>query len=360
MELIKLSELVDGADADCLAVLTERSVASKKDGSTYHRCRFRDKGLELEAVIWPNHAFANEVETWKIGEVYHLRARTRTDPKYGRKLEIHDIEPASISIPDAPRAEDFVESSRFSAHSLHERIDQLIARGITDPHLARLVAMLFERHGSVLDVMPAAQRMHHAYARGLLEHVWSMTRVAVYLGEHYARYYNDLRPPLNVSIVVTAAIVHDLGKLLELEQRPTGVAYSRAGILLGHIVIGRDMVRSVAREIEGFPEELLLQLEHAILAHHGKREFGSPVLPATIEALLVSYIDDLDAKMNAAARALLESRGEGDFTEKVYALDGRVLYRGGWVGPEPSGAEEEGSRGGGQAAEAVASSHDGG
>jgi 3'-5' exoribonuclease len=108
--------------------------------------------------------------------------------------------------------------------------------------------------------------------------------------------------------------------------------------LIGHILLGRDMVREAAARIDGFPRELLLNLEHAILAHHGKREFGSPVVPQTIEALLVSYIDDLDAKMNIMARERMNSRNDDEFTDRVYTLDNRRIYKG---IPEASSASDD-------------------
>ena len=144
--------------------------------------------------------------------------------------------------------------------------------------------------------------MHHSYTSGLLEHVWSMTRIAAFLAEHYAKYYDELDPPLNRDLIVAATVLHDIGKLRELEYHPVETRYTTEGTLIGHVLMGRDMVREAAARIDGFPEELLLCLEHAILAHHGKREFGAPVAPATLEALIVSFVDDLDAKVNMVAR----------------------------------------------------------
>ena len=127
---------------------------------------------------------------------------------------------------------------------------------------------------------------------------------------------------------MAAAILHDIGKLRELDYHPVEAKYTKEGQLIGHVMIGRDLVRDAARKIEGFPLETLLLLEHAILAHHGKREFGAPIVPLTLEALLVSYVDDLDAKMNIAARHRLLSSTDGEFTDKVYALDNRRFYKG--------------------------------
>ena len=172
------------------------------------------------------------------------------------------------------------------------------------------------------------KNFHHGYTAGLLEHVWSMTRTASFLADHYSRYYHNLNPPLNRGVVIAATVLHDIGKLRELAYHPVEAKYTKEGCLIGHVLIGRDMVRDQARKIEGFPEETLLVLEHAILAHHGRKEFGAPIVPQTLEALLVSFVDDLDAKMNVAARERLTSRTDGEFTDKVYSLDNRRLYKG--------------------------------
>jgi 3'-5' exoribonuclease len=176
--------------------------------------------------------------------------------------------------------------------------------------------------------MPAAQNLHHSHTAGLLEHVWSMTRIAGFLADHYAKYYSELDPPVNRSLIVAATILHDLGKLRELEYHPFEARYTKEGCLIGHVLMGRDMVREAAQKIDGFPQELLLLLEHAILAHHGKREFGAPVPPLTLEALIVSYIDELDAKVNMVARERIDSPIGDSFTERIYALENRRFYKG--------------------------------
>ena len=143
---------------------------------------------------------------------------------------------------------------------------------------------------------------------------------------------------MNKGVVIAAIVLHDIGKLRELAYHPVEAKYTKEGCLVGHVLMGRDMVREAARSIDGFPEETLLLLEHAILAHHGKREFGAPVLPQTLEAILVSFIDDLDAKMNIVARQRVLSATDDDFTDRVYALDNRRIYKG---IPEESGTEDD-------------------
>jgi 3'-5' exoribonuclease len=202
------------------------------------------------------------------------------------------------------------------------------ARNTRTPILARLVREILEEHADLFKKMPAAKQMHHGYSGGLVEHVWSVTRVCTLLIKHYAAYYDGLNPPLDREVIVAAAILHDIGKLRELEYHPVEAKYTKVGNLVGHIVLGRDMVRDKARDIGEFPEETLLLLEHAILAHHGKAEFGAPKLPQTIEAMIVHYADEIDAKINAVAAERMRSKTEDEFTTKIWGVDNRAFYKG--------------------------------
>jgi len=325
----KLSDVVDGQEAVCYAALVKKTRGVTKADKPFIKCLFRDKRVAYEAPLWHDNRFFPEADSWVEGLAYRLQVRASFNLRFGMQLEILGIRPAT----DDDEAEgydffDLVESSRYAPQklidSLHKRIDKFIV----DPHLKQLVLKILEDHDDLLRKMPAAQRMHHDYTGGLLEHVWSMSRVGEMLVEHYGGYYNDLNPPLDKGLVIAAIILHDIGKLQELKYHPVEARYTKEGSLVGHILMGRDLVRETARTIEGFPEETLLLLEHAILAHHGKREFGAPVLPQTFEALLVSFIDDLDAKMNVVARERLRSQTEDDFTDRVFALDNRRIYKG--------------------------------
>ena len=224
---------------------------------------------------------------------------------------------------------------------MFRKVVGFVEKCVDEPPLKQLVLTILNDHAELFKRMPAAQSFHHSFTAGLLEHVWSMTRVASFLADHYARYYFKLDPPLNKGVIVAATVLHDIGKLRELQYHPVEAKYTKEGCLIGHVLMGRDMVREAARKIEGFPEETLICLEHAILAHHGKREFGAPIVPQTIEALLVSYIDDLDAKMNIAARHRIDCGTDGEFTDKVYALDNRRFYKGVRSTPPPMPDELE-------------------
>jgi 3'-5' exoribonuclease len=327
--VIRLSDLVDGQEAVCYAALVRRTKGITKSNQPYMRCIFRDKRSTVEAPLWSDSRFLREAESWTEGTPYRLQVRGRFDIRYGMQVDLLGIRPATDE--DARDGFDFAdlfESSRYPADDLVKKLRDLIERCIDQPQLRQLVEDILEQHLALFKKMPAAQGIHHSYTGGLIEHVWSMTRIASFLAEHYARYYDQLNPPFNREVVIAATILHDIGKLRELEYHPVEAKYTKEGWLIGHILMGRDMIREAAARIEGFPPETLLLLEHAILAHHGRREFGSPVLPQTMEALLVSFIDELDAKMNSVARERMTSQTTDGFTDRIFALDNRRFYKG--------------------------------
>jgi 3'-5' exoribonuclease len=187
-----------------------------------------------------------------------------------------------------------------------------------EPPIQLLVLRLLAKYQEEIMAGPAARKYHHPYLGGLLEHTWSVAR--------HARQSLEVYADLNSDLVLAGAILHDLGKIKELAN-PQAPERTAPGQLLGHIVLGWEMVREEARALD-FPDpDLLLQLEHIVLSHHGALEFGSPVVPKTREALLVYFLDDLDAKMKMMAQHLQGDTGEGEFTGYLRVLQ-RELYKG--------------------------------
>lgn len=199
------------------------------------------------------------------------------------------------------------------------------------PPLKQLVLKVLDSYREDFLVCPAAFLYHHPYLGGLLEHTWFVAR--------HALASLNIYPDLNRDLVLAGAILHDLGKIKELVN-PTAPEFTVPGRLLGHIVLGWDMVRAAAQDLE-FPDPtLLVQLEHIILSHHGSMEFGSPIPPKTREALLVNFLDDLDAKLKMMSQHLESDTGEGDFTSYHRVLQ-RGLYKGGGANPDHREPEPE-------------------
>ncbi|MGE3818594.1 MAG: 3'-5' exoribonuclease YhaM family protein [Isosphaeraceae bacterium] len=328
--VVRLSDLEHGQEAICFAALVKKEAGTDRNDKPYVKCHFRDKRVVIVAPFWSGNAMREEAEAWTEGTAYRLHVRGNHQVRWGMQLDVLAARPATEELDEADGYHffDLVETSEQDPDVLFNTVRSLIDKEIDDPYVSRLVDEILTENAELFKKMPAARNFHHSYTGGLLEHVWSMTRLAVYLSKHYAKYYFRLDPPLNRSVVVAASILHDIGKLRELEYHPVEARYTKEGCLIGHVLMGRDLVRETALRIEGFPRETLLLLEHAILSHHGRRDYGAPVVPQTVEALLVSFIDDLDAKMNIAARVRLRSTTDEPFTDKVFAMENRRFYKG--------------------------------
>ena len=325
--IVKLSELVPGESGDLFALLAGKDRGTTRNGKPYYRLTFRDALRTVSAMVWNDSAFFDSCDSaWKKGEFFKIRGRySETD--YGPQIELDEVRLAT----DADAAEgfdphEFYVSTRFDSESMFRALVTLAEEQIADVALRRLVVGLLTDHEEDLLRLPAASRNHHAFSGGYLEHVLSVTRTAVYLADKYTEYYPRLE--LSKDLVVAGAILHDVGKLLELDPRPEGATYTPAGRLVGHILLGRDLVREKAREIEGFDAEVLLRLEHVIISHQALPEWGSPIAPSTPEALLVHYADDIDAKFHMMAMAFeAPAVGSDCFTGRDNPLR-RQLFRG--------------------------------
>jgi 3'-5' exoribonuclease len=328
-KLPHLHELQPGDLCECFAVLVSKDRASTRDGKPYFRVQFRDLQRTITAMIWEDGGFFDACETeWKAGQFYRLKGLYQEN-QYGSQMTleaVREIQPQDSR--DGFNPSLFYLQSRYDVEKLWEELLQIVESEIHDPELKTLVSQILQKYAREIKVYPAASRNHHAFQGGFLEHVLSVTRTAVFLAHKYELAYPHLVPPLSTELVVAGAILHDIGKLLELDGRPQGSAYTPTGKLIGHIVMGRDIVRDEAKEVPNLHAETLLRLEHIILSHQGIPEWGSPVMPMTPEALLVHYADDMDAKFEMIAEALKQSLESTDeFTDKNNPLR-RQFFRG--------------------------------
>jgi 3'-5' exoribonuclease len=254
---------------------------------------------------------------FEAGEFVKVKGRAN---RYGGHLQLI-VENIRRVHPDQDRQhgfreEDCIASAPRDLDEMWEELGALVAR-VRDPFARALLERVVSRHEAKLRVWPAAQLVHHAYRGGFLEHVLKIAEVGLAVAAAYGA---------NADLIVAGAILHDIGKLEELDY--DGVAaYSREGRLVGHIMLGVRMVREEAAGIPGFPPERLTEVEHLILSHHGAKNLGSPVEPMTVEAFIVSMADDLDATIHQVRQALEDESGEGEFTAYQPRL-GRVLWKG--------------------------------
>lgn len=327
MPIVALSEMVHGQEADLFALMTAKDELTTRDGKPYFKVGFRDANREVSFPIWDNSPWAAECRaSWAPGVFYKLRAVYR-ETNYGPQLDIRKIRETV----DADAADGFdpamcLPSTRFDPEAMFRELVEIAERHVGDAALRGLVLSILRANRERLLACPAARRHHHAFCGGLLEHTLSVARTAVFLADKYADYYPDIKPPLNKDLVVAGAILHDVGKVRELDWEPAGTSYTPLGELIGHILIGRDMVREAAAAAEIDPDTLL-RLEHLMISHQRLPEWGSPKPPMTPEALLVHYADDVDAKYHMMYAILRDDANPGPLTSNKNLLH-QKLYRG--------------------------------
>lgn len=326
MPIIPLCELADGQEADVFVQMTAKDEGLTRSGKPYLRVTFRDAAREVRSFLWRESACYEEARThWRKGEFFKVRGVFR-DTQYGPQLEVHRVR----LVEEKDREDGFDElhcqpSTAFDPQRLFAQLVATVKDEIQDPELRELTLGLVESNREALLTLPAAVRNHHNFAGGYLEHVVSVVRNARMLVDKYAADYGDLQPPLSRDLVIAGAALHDIGKLRELEMTDGAPAYTAPGELIGHVLMGRDMVREAASG-RALDPELLLRLEHIIVSHQRLPEWGSPKPPMTPEALLVHYADDLDAKFQMMYIALRDDPQAGAFTSNNNPLKQR-MYR---------------------------------
>ncbi len=328
-KICKLAELKAGQLADCFALLSAKDRATTRDGKPYYRVTFRDAARAAVAMVWSDSPWFEACQaSWRSGVCYKLRCRY-VESAYGPQLELEKVR----SVEDADRKDGFDEmalckSTRFDVSAMFTELSAIAQERIDPEPLRKLVVGILEGNADAIRLGSAARKNHHAYVGGFLEHVLSVTRNAVFLADKYANDYPNMRPPLAKGLVIAGAILHDIGKLVELDRGPEGPRRTPEGELIGHILLGRDMVREQAKKLPDLDRETLLRLEHIIVSHQNLPEWGSPVEPRTPEALLVYFADDVDAKFHMLAAALeADAAGESEFTPRDNPLR-RSVFRG--------------------------------
>lgn len=327
--VVRLSELTPGQIADFFALLAERTKGATRDGKPFYSCRFRDPRRSVTFMVWSDAPWYEPCEReWCEGQFYKIRAVYGEHERYGPQIDIQNLRPVT----EADRAEGFnpdeyVERSRFDTEAMFAELKGLAETHIADVPLRRLVLTLLERHAEAFKRVPATLGKFYPFAGGLLEHTLAVTRSCLQLVEAYVVHYVELCPPLNKELVVAGAILHDIGRVVELGDPALPGQPSIPGRLLGHLFLGRDLVRDTARELGDVDPPLLQLLEHIVISHLNLPEWGSPRLPLIPECLIVHHADDLDAKLEMYARCLSRDQSPGPFTARDPVLN-RQLFKG--------------------------------
>jgi 3'-5' exoribonuclease len=299
--------------SDTFLVL-DKNMAFSQKGAPYLSLRLRDRTGDIEGRIWDRAVELDRL--FRKGDVVLIQSRAASY-KNIIQLSIVDIRKAEDEGMDL---QEYALSSRFDIEEMYSGVMTFIGE-IKNPHLKRLMESFFEDSSIVAGFKqaPAAKGFHHVYIGGLLEHTLSVLRLLDRVAGHYSM--------LNRDLLIAGGILHDIGKIRELTFKPL-IEYSDTGRLIGHIVLGVEMLDARIARMDEFPEQLALELRHIILSHHGVLEYGSPKRPKTMEALVIHYIDDMDAKVNAF-QGFIENADddESDWTP-FHRLFDRFIYKG--------------------------------
>ena len=296
---------------------TEKSVRTGRGGD-YLALTLADATGEVVGRVFEN--LDRLRDEFEAGEF--VKAQGRVNPFNGRLQFVVEnirrvmIGPGSQDRRDGFREELILPSAPRPVEEMWTELQQVVA-AVASPPLKALLTSIVSTHEPALRLWPAARAVHHAYRGGFLEHVLAMAEAGRMLAVLYGA---------NADLVVAGAILHDIGKLREL-QYDTTTTYTREGNLVGHITLGAMMVQEACAAIPGFPDALRAEVLHLIVSHHGERSLGSPIEPLSIEAFILSAVDDLDARVNQVRRAVAADESAGEFTAYQPRL-GRVLWKG--------------------------------
>ena len=326
-------------------LLTSISVRDGKSGKQYLALTLTDKTGQFDGRMWDE--FADTLDTCKEG--CYIKVQGKLD-KYMGKFQFV-VNKMRLAADSEISTADFVPTSQYDIADMSAELRGIVDR-FQNPHLKALVFAFLDdpEIGPAFVAAPAAKRLHHAWIGGLLEHVLHLVRVCLATAPFY--------PEVDQDLLITGAILHDVGKTRELSWN-SSFNYTLEGQLIGHISIAQVMLREKIAQLnaatesvssapadgslfesgmanpEPFPDKLRVLLEHMILSHHGKLEFGSPKLPMTPEAMLLSALDDLEAKFqglrNEFAATKTAGRGTDEVTEWVRSMDRPLFNSQAWL-----------------------------
>lgn len=319
-----INTLGDREKVDEVFLLGDKQLRQNRNGNLYLQARLSDRTGTLSAMMW--NATERTAAELKNGDYVRVEGATQV---FNGSLQVIMTRMERVEETDIDEGE-FTRVSAASQGQMREELSRLLG-GMANPHL-RGLAEAFLADEEWMDQFiraPAAIKNHHAYVGGLLEHVLSLMRLASLVATHY--------PQLDRDLLLMGVFLHDVGKVEELAY-DRDFAYTDAGQLIGHLVQGVEILNRKLDEYQRganhpFPAELILQLKHLILSHHGKYEFGSPKLPMTLEAITLNFLDDLDAKLHYVGSVMAEDMNADSAWTPFQATLGRKLFK--WQAPEP-------------------------
>jgi 3'-5' exoribonuclease len=314
-----IQQFTDGESVDDVFLVSDKQLRANKNGNPFLQIELRDRSGSITGRLW--NANDNMFRMFDTGDVLRVKAKVQLY-QGGLQMILSHINPVEIEKVDLA---EFMPHTPFDIAKLQERLRTPLLK-LSNPHLRALMQCFLMDDQFVRDLSraPAGIKNHHAYIGGLLEHVVTLMDAAERILPLY--------PELDHDLLLAGVFLHDIGKVRELSYART-FSYTDEGQLVGHLIIGVEMLNEKVHEVEKlmgepFPFELLLRLKHMIVSHHGSYEFGSPKLPMTPEAIALTHLDNLDAKVHSFTRDIREDKNQTSAWTPFNASLQRKLYKG--------------------------------
>ncbi len=309
-----INELREGENISEVYLCKTKTAATTKAGKSYYSLILQDKSGAIDGKVWELN---NGIEHFEALDYIRVEAQV-TSFNNSLQLNIKRIRKADEGEYD-PR--DYLPCSEKDIEGMYKELIGIV-ESIKDEHLNKLLKMFFVEDDVFVKKFKnhsAAKSIHHGFIGGLLEHSLSVAKICIYIADNY--------PAVKRDLLISAALLHDIGKVNEISNFPEN-DYTDEGQLIGHIVMGAMMVDEKIKTIEGFPTVLANELKHCILSHHGELEFGSPKKPGLIEALALAHADNLDAKLETFSELINANKGKKDWLGYNRMFDANVRITG--------------------------------
>ena len=291
----------------------------RKDGKPYLMLKIGDKTGVIDCKIWDQ--IDEFIDRFSVDDFVKIKG-VITSYQGIKEINIKQLEKLEDNVVNI---RDFVAISHHDTDEMDRELYSIISN-VKNSYLHRLLTLFYEDKAfmELFKIAPAAKDIHHAFLSGLLEHSIEVARFCIDIKRHYE--------DVDIDLLITGAILHDIGKIRELKYKK-GFDYTDEGRLIGHILIGAEMVDEKIGQIKDFPPKLAMLVKHMVISHQGTYEWGSPKMPQTLEAIILHHLDDLSAKVNIVRKVFeKETREKGDFSGFNKAL-GRYLYKSRYMDP---------------------------
>ena len=313
MEKIFVNEIKESDPVESTFLVKHKSIALTKTGKPYLNLILTDKTGDIKGRVWEQ---ANSLATLFQKDDFIRVKSTAVTYQDSLQLNIASLTPCP---PSEIEPSDFLPQTKNDSEQMFLKLETLTEK-VKNPYLRKLLALFMadEQFVRLFKLSPAAKELHHVYLGGLIEHTLSVAHLILRVSEHYEHIHLDL--------LLTGGILHDIGKIRELSYSRS-FDYSDPGRLIGHITLGVELINEKIGLIPDFPQELATELKHLIISHHGEYQFGSPKRPKTLEALILYYLDDLDAKVEGMQHFITRGQENQSRCAGYHQMLERFIYK---------------------------------